>query len=952
VDFRRMLRLTPVVCACLLAASPLQAHHKNRFLRFVCPSPIIISGASDSGSALVQLTNDGIEPVDLALTSEDFKSAITGQYVGARIKLTDEDGKKLPEHKALRHGEFQLVKVSVENVWQAGESVAKFCNDGNPIGSLSAIKYHFPFAVSLDQPRSGTPEIVAVQNQTLFLAFKNADALTYPIGWRLIVGGERVGGGRLTLAPNATLSAPVSPRDAWYPNDWVTRPLSALKPRETDGRIELCFRPDPGHEKESQAGDDDDCDRALAAGGGLYPTDSIPVKVRLQYWPDKLQSFWGYCFIVLVVLVGSLTSVLSSYGIPNVLSRLDLKEKLALLGRHVSAISSAVDSRLRVQLGTQRQQINDAVRSHYWFSPDQPETLKLSGAELDALGRRVTLTEELDSIRQRYDALVARNMPPSLRSRADTLLQIAAELLTNPRSSDEDLAKAGGLVDEAAQTLYKVRLAVVEGEGIADLLKDMNLAARLNEVKDDFSKLGLPEPRGVASVLSAAVKEVFAGLIAGVDDPEDDPDAQPPPKLKLILHYVHQDFHILKLELLRDYVRLRLVSRGSNLDNLLNSEDRLLQLLDGDCWGDLQSARLLLSGMQCNVYPANLEKAVRDGKFAIVPDRPVLESNQAVRFAVRFDKTELNGPAALEQLDYAWEFIHPSWDRRWGRRIRSWWERRRLLRRKGKQGGDVEPRRLWRSASPTDEVIQEGGKSVWFAWHYFPNACTYSVRISISGPRAGTADPTKSAGTDPGEVWTFGPRNGKKEWPFIRDVEVSPPESKSMQRAGAELLRFVLAFGAALITLISGARTQIVKLDMAAAIVALWGLGFTSDAMKNLISQGPAASVASARRAETPPAKPPDAPSAGPSKAPSPSNGPVAPDSKDNGPNATARGGHDLGKAADAHAAATDPATTGPATPVAKDKGPEAAPGAVEEAPKPFKFDPLSAPHINFEEMK
>ena len=95
-----------------------------------------------------------------------------------------------------------------------------------------------------------------------------------------------------------------------------------------------------------------------------------------------------------------------------------------------------------------------------------------------------------------------------------------------------------------------------------------------------------------------------------------------------------------------------------------------------------------------------------------------------------------------------------------------------------------------------------------------------------------------------------------------------------MQRAGAELLRFVLAFGAALITLISGARTQIVKLDMAAAIVALWGLGFTSDAMKNLISQGPAASVASARRAETPPAKPPDAPSAGPSKAPSPSNGP------------------------------------------------------------------------------
>ncbi len=963
VRFSSFACALPLALIVLLASPPLQAHHKNRILKFVCPSPIIISGSSDAGSTVVQLTNDGVDPVDLALTSEDFKSDITGQYAGAQITLTGVDGKPLPAPKALKHGEFQLVKVSVSNAWQAGISEAQMCNDGKLIGTLRAIKYHFPFAVSLDLPNAAAPGIVAIRNRTFFLPFKNADALTYPLGWRLIVDGTNVAGGQLTLAPKATISAPVQADGAWFPSDFANRVLSALKPREVDGRIELSFQPqaDPPEDRAGNS-EQDSFERALAAGGGLYPTASIPVKIRLHYWPDKWQSIWGYLLIGLIVLAGSLTSLLLSYGIPNVLSRLDLKGKLTALGTRVAAMSSAVDSRLRVQLGTQSRQINDGIRSRYWFSPDQPEAIRLSGSDLASLEQRVALTEDLDSLRQRYESLIARNMPPTLRQRADVKLQTAADLLTNPRIGADDVTKVQLLVHDAGQALDQVREALFEGKATPALLTALGFVSRVQSLKADFAPLGVPWDGAPSSgVLDEAIVNRFKALRKSVEEPED-PSAIQGENLRLLSHYVHQDFQILKLELLRDYAQLYAASGPNNRERLNRNKDAFLPLVDGECWGDLQSARLVLSGMQCNVYPEDLESAVRDGKFTIVPDRAMIERNQAVRFSVRFDLPELNGPAALEQLDYAWEFIHPWWDRSPIARIRSWvirtWERDVLsgilllvgslltcvlalivtelvveavasvFPQEGFLGLRLAGFEFWllaiapsviaavlvllgtgvltsrpgrrRGAVPeaTDTMIREGGKSVWFAWHYFPNAHDYLVRLSISGSRLPTP-PAGSTGTGlnpapaessekrrsaaAGTMWRYPSSLDPKDrrsgwsdrdwhWPFLHSVEVRAEGSKPMQRAGAEFLRFFLAFSAALITLILGARSQIVKLDLAAAIAALWTLGFTSDAMKNLISQGPAASVAAARRADGPSPGP-----AGRPPAPAPTPGPVIP---------------------------------------------------------------------------
>ena len=950
----RMPTLRRLGLILLFAAAPLQAQDTNRTLKFLCPSPIIISGASDSGSTVVQLTNDGTDPVDLALTSQDFKSDITGQYLGAQVSFAGSDGKPLPTPGTLKHGEFLLVKVSATNVWQAGPAEAFLYNGGTQIGTVTALKYHFPFAVSLDLPNPAAPKVTAIRDRELFLPFKNADAMTYPVGWRLIVDGSKVAGGQFTLAPKATLSEPVKANAAWFPSDLANRVLSALKPREVNGRIELCFLPQAGRPEDNAGNSQQDSfDRALAAGGGLYPTASIPVKVRLHYWPDQWQSLWGYGLIILIVLAGSLTSVLSSYGIPNVLSRLDLKEKLALLGRRAAAISAAVDSRLRVQLGTQRQQISDATQSRYWFSPDQPETIKICAADLAALEKRVELTEDLDFLRQRYEALIARNMPPTLRLQADAELQVAADLITGPRSGADAgavLDKAREVMDSARTTIDHFGQAVLNKTFTAELVAALNLGKRLDQVRADFAQLKLTPSSATDCALCKPIQDRFLLLLASID-PHGGDTVSDPEELKILSYYFHQDFQILKLELLRDYAQLYAQLDPAARDKDW-SESHLLDLLDGDCWGDLQAARLLLSAMQCNIDCSQLKSAVEKGQFEIVADRPVLERNQAVRFSVKFRDPELNLPAALEQLDYQWKFIHPQWDRRFDRRMRSWWvrgwqrgfSRSYVLLSASAVIGALLVAALsardaaltffetlavwlilaivvfavaWRAFGRSDgdspgggtedetrgEKIVEGGKSVWFAWHYFPNAYQYVVRIAISGATMGEKakppEPGKEAATEAGReaeqaerVWRC-PSDEKdtrfNQKPFRCEFDVKVEESKPMQRAGAEFLRFLLAFGAALITLIVGARAQIVKLDLAAAIAALWTLGFTSDAMKNLISQGPAASVASAKRADAPSSNPP-----GKSTAAASSPGPVTP--RNGGSKGTSGGGQAQGQ--------------------------------------------------------
>jgi len=51
-----------------------------------------------------------------------------------------------------------------------------------------------------------------------------------------------------------------------------------------------------------------------------------------------------------------------------------------------------------------------------------------------------------------------------------------------------------------------------------------------------------------------------------------------------------------------------------------------------------------------------------------------------------------------------------------------------------------------------------------------------------------------------------------------------------------ELVRFGIVFFATLLGLLAGARDQLVKLDLVGGVIAVFLLGFSADAIKNLLT--------------------------------------------------------------------------------------------------------------------
>jgi hypothetical protein len=90
----------------------------------------------------------------------------------------------------------------------------------------------------------------------------------------------------------------------------------------------------------------------------------------------------------------------------------------------------------------------------------------------------------------------------------------------------------------------------------------------------------------------------------------------------------------------------------------------------------------------------------------------------------------------------------------------------------------------------------------------------------------------------PGEPVTPGPT-------LKGSIELEPEESRfDFARLTAEGLRFAIAFGVALAGLLSGGIEQIAKLDLIPATLAIIGLGFAADAVKNVLTQPSSATAA------------------------------------------------------------------------------------------------------------
>jgi len=242
--------------------------------------------------------------------------------------------------------------------------------------------------------------------------------------------------------------------------------------------------------------------------------------------------------------------------------------------------------------------------------------------------------------------------------------------------------------------------------------------------------------------------------------------------------YASVDLFLLRVDLLRKQVTLFEQSPQAvklALGGDKGQEQKFTDALDVDAWGWFRDARSLQRQMDQDTYIGKVQAAIVSREIDILPSLPGAASYEPVRFRAWFRSEPIGRCQAREELNCRWAFLHPG-----------------------------------------DTTWNEDG---WEVWHYFPKDGDYRIEVTFTDRQTGTKVDVPGG-------------------PIV--LEAFPVRTRPSKLLGPrtrlELIRFGIVFGAALLGLLAGARDQLVKLDLIGGIIAVFLLGFSADAIKNLIT--------------------------------------------------------------------------------------------------------------------
>ena len=321
--------------------------------------------------------------------------------------------------------------MDVSNLWEAGESKAVLYSGNAIVGYVIASNDRFAMNITV-QSDNGTSDIRLVNGKNAALTFKNNDAVSYPVRWTMRLKGKEFIGSTVNLGANGAAFVEFKPPAEWFPSSFFT----LFKDEEQNAEVILTYAPEP------------------STGASFLPTKHIPVKVHLSAMQDGSKQPIGYGLVLILLLAGGITSLVLSFGLPNRLQRLTLKERLEKVTATISAISRGVDSRLRVLMRVERKRLDEQLGSRWAFSPDLTDVFVQVDAGISALSAKVDVVDQLDQRRGILTDLIFKgDLGPSLVVQIDAVLQQCADLLRQPQTTNDDLAAARTLLGKADQLL-------------------------------------------------------------------------------------------------------------------------------------------------------------------------------------------------------------------------------------------------------------------------------------------------------------------------------------------------------------------------------------------------------------------------------------------------------------------------------------------------------------------
>jgi hypothetical protein len=726
-------------------------------------SRAVMTGSS--GSALVRLTNSTSTAADLNLTMGPLVAASTRAIVsGAKVDFATLGGSaSLP--KAVQSGETVLLLANITGDSQPGLATAQLFNGGKYLGMLNAIRYDLPLkvaAIGNGTDTGGSPLQVG-HNKNILVTIVNNDAIDYPLSISLSYAGVESHDQQVTLGPNVQTTLTFEAPEEWFDSTTWLRPYSS--------KIQVVIRL---------------IQDASAIGAQKPPRapsmQTIPLAAQLLRFRPWVSSV----VVVVVLLIGALSSLAVNSLLPSVMKKLAYKKKLQVLADGTSAVSMRVDSRLRVILRVERNRLVKLLASANAFALDTNDVYRQLDVALDALGKRLSAAQRLDDLRYQFE-LHLQTCPPSVADSIDQDLQNAADQLRSLFLTDKNVDNATTFLDSGEAALGTLDSSDAVAKGVFSRYKD--LQARMSGY-----------PMNQLADMQSQLPGVFTILSLTYDDTHPIPTG----------NMLQVDDSVARMNVILDYDYIRLTSTDGAIQARLDQhKTQLIQSLSTRDWRSLRASRDLIQEMRENIYVEDLWVALVAREASISLDQQVARPHARLEFCICFQKSAYDYAQAINNLNCEWDF------------------------------GDALTEKDWAVChfftSPGERTVR--------ATVPLANGTNLSSTKAIVEALAdsGSDKPCQEVNGTVDEK-TPSPIISTKDSPtsvqFEKQVVVRhAPESFSKAKWLADGLRFVIAFFLALVGLVAGAQDQIAKLDVVPALIAVLLLGFGADTIKNVLSQ-------------------------------------------------------------------------------------------------------------------
>jgi hypothetical protein len=495
-----------------------------------------------------------------------------------------------------------------------------------------------------------------------------------------------------------------------------------------------------------------------------------------------------------VLLLGILLSLLINFVAPMQSERVDIKQRLANLEGKLAGLGETVDSRLLSLLRVEKKRLREELRALLpWFPQIQIELPNLK-AKMKQIEQRIAITVQagdlLNVLRIDGDRLSAHEAD-EIRDLCQNVFKVAVK----PEAAEEEVKEVQKSLLTATR-IFEQAAGKPDTERVASLRQAQQaVEAAMNLYKKDIANWQLPEWQNAQPPYDGAkmTDEMLQGCqktfpvlppLNAPNPPPDEPDRET---------YNRQAKAVRNAELLMEFALLVETSGEAKIkDDRLKRLPDLLDALRPGSGESIRHAAEIVQQVEQNISPSEIEQAIRNAKPEVdmwIEKDPVTPLVlQLVILRVRFKQPGLDAAVARKQIWCTWKIAGEQQEGLSGWLTGSYFEER--------PGWMSHPLKRWR--------LRRREKK--------EKKTLYPIPVEATFPNLGVK-------------------------PLSTTIEVERTKSYVESRtllalASVSVTVLVLGFG-----LLAAAQEKIQSLDWMSGFLAILVLGYTANAVKNLITK-------------------------------------------------------------------------------------------------------------------